>query len=75
MSARKHGIADADIRHAVKQAISIDDQDDDMKLYLGPARDASLLEVGTVRADWSREVAIHAMKMRSKYHSFLPHES
>ena len=33
-SARKHGIEDKDIKHAVKQAISIDDQNDDLRLYL-----------------------------------------
>jgi hypothetical protein len=39
-SARKHRIADEDIRHAVDNAMSIDDQDDDTRLYLGPARSA-----------------------------------
>lgn len=34
-SARKHDIADADIRHAVENAMSIDDRDDDTRLYLG----------------------------------------
>jgi hypothetical protein len=35
-SARKHGIADADIEHATRHALAIDDQDDDTRLYLGP---------------------------------------
>jgi hypothetical protein len=45
-SARKHGIADDDIEHAVTHAMAIDDIDD-TRLYLGPARNAALLEVVT----------------------------
>jgi hypothetical protein len=74
-SARKHGIADADIRHAVKHAMSIDDQEDNLRLYLGPGRDATLLEVATVVRGGRRvEMVIHAMTMRAKYRSFLPGE-
>jgi len=36
-SPRKHGIADEDIEHAVENAMSIDEQDHDTRLYLGPA--------------------------------------
>jgi hypothetical protein len=36
-SARKHGIADEDIEHAMRHALAIDDQADDTRLYLGPA--------------------------------------
>jgi hypothetical protein len=35
-AALKHGIAAEDIEHAVQQAMTIDDQDDDTRLYLGP---------------------------------------
>jgi GNAT superfamily N-acetyltransferase len=73
-SARKHGIADADIEHAVKHAMSIDDQDDDLRLYLGPARDAGLIEVATVVRSNRVEVVVHAMKMRPKYRRFLSGE-
>jgi hypothetical protein len=71
-SARKHGIADADIEHATANAMSIDDQKDDTRLYLGPGRDADLLEVLTIVRDDGSELAIHAMKMRSKYRRLLP---
>ena len=71
-SARKHGIADADIEHAMGQALAIDDQDDDTRLYLGPARSADLLEVVTIVRDDGSELAIHAMKMRPKYRRMLP---
>ncbi|MGA8804749.1 MAG: hypothetical protein WA701_00845 [Solirubrobacterales bacterium] len=71
-SARKHGIADADIEHATANAMSIDSQEDDTRLYLGPSRDADLLEVLTIVRDDGSELAIHAMKMRPKYRRLLP---
>ena len=71
-SARKHGIADEDIKHATANAMSIDDQEDDTRLYLGPARDADLLEVVTIVRDDGSELAIHAMRMRPKYRRLLP---
>jgi hypothetical protein len=33
-SARRHGVADEGIRHAVANAMAVDDQDDDTRLYL-----------------------------------------
>ncbi|HEX5929866.1 MAG TPA: hypothetical protein VFY48_10780 [Solirubrobacterales bacterium] len=71
-SARKHGLADADIKHAVEHAMSIDDQEDDLRLYLGPGRNAALLEVVTVARSGRNEMAIHAMTMRARYRLFLP---
>jgi hypothetical protein len=73
-SARRHGIADEDIEHAVTNAMAIDDQDDDTRLYLGPARNADMLEVVTIVRDDGSELAIHAMKMRPKYRRLLPGE-
>jgi GNAT superfamily N-acetyltransferase len=73
-SARKHGIADDDIGHAVDHAMSIDDRQNDTRLYLGPARNADLLEVATIHYVGRTEVAIHAMKMRSKYKKLLSGE-
>jgi hypothetical protein len=71
-SARKHDIADEDIEHAMRHALAIDDQDDDTRLYLGPARSADPLEVVTIVRDDGSEVVIHAMKMRPKYRRLLP---
>ena len=71
-SARKHGVADEDIEHATKLAMAIENQDDDTRLYLGPSRSAELLEVVTIVRDDGSELAIHAMKMRSKYKPLLP---
>jgi hypothetical protein len=73
-SARRHGIADEDIHPAVTNAMAIDDQDDDTRLYLGPARNADLFEVVTIVRDDGTELAIHAMKMRPKYRRLLPAE-
>lgn len=71
-SARKHGIADEDIQHSTAHAMVIEDQDDDTRLYLGPARSADLLEVVTIVRDDGSELAVHAMKMRPRYQRLLP---
>jgi hypothetical protein len=71
-SARRYGVADADIAHATGNAMVIEDQDDDTRLYLGPARDAALLEIITIVRDDQSELVIHAMAMRSKYQGLLP---
>ena len=72
LAAKRHGIADEDIEHAVANAMAIDDQEDDTRLYLGPARSAELLEVVTIVRDDDSELVIHAMKMRAKYRRLLP---
>lgn len=54
--------------------MSIDDRDDDTRLYLGPARNAELLEVVTIVREDDSELAIHAMKMRPGYLPLLPGE-
>jgi hypothetical protein len=70
-SARKHGIADEDIEHAVAHAMAIDDTQDDACLYIGPARNAALLEVVTIPTLEGPELAIHATHMRPKYRDLL----
>jgi hypothetical protein len=71
-SARRHGIADEDIEHAVAHAMEIDDQEDDTRLYLGPARNTDLLEVVAIVRDDGSDLVIHAMRMRPKYRRLLP---
>ena len=73
-SARKHGISDTDIKHVVDNAMTAYDQEDDLRLYLGAASNADLIEVVTVVRGSGREMAVHAMKMRRKYRRFLPGE-
>jgi hypothetical protein len=71
-SARKHGIADEDIEHATAHAMTIEDQDDDTRFYLGPSRSADLLEIVTIVRDDGSELAIHALRMRANYERLLP---
>ena len=54
--------------------MSIDDQEDSLRLYLGPTRSGVLLEVVTVNRIDGHELVIHAMPMRPKYRSLLPGE-
>lgn len=70
-SARKHGIADEDILHAIDQALAAGEQDDGKVLYLGPDRAGNLLEVVAVARDDGSEIVIHTMRMRSRYEPFL----
>ena len=70
-SARRHGIADEDILHAVEHALAVGEQDDGKVLYLGPDRAGNVLEVVSVAREDGSEVVIHAMRMRAKYEPFL----
>ncbi len=70
-AARRHGIADEDIEHAVTNAMVIEAQADETTLYLGPARSADLLEIVTVTREGDAELAIHAMRMRPRYERLL----
>jgi len=70
-SARKHGVDDADIRHAVEHALVAAEDDDGKVLYLGPDRAGNMLEVVTVTRTDDTEVAIHAMRMRRSYEPLL----
>jgi hypothetical protein len=71
-SAGRHGIPRDDIEHAVRNAVAFDDQEDSVRVYLGPARDATLLEVAAIVRPDGSELVIHAMRMRPKYARLLP---
>jgi hypothetical protein len=73
-SARRHGIADEDIQHAIANAMVIEDHDDGTRLHLGASIAGALLEVVTIVRDDGTGLAIHAMPMRSKYRRLLPGE-
>ncbi|MGH9032946.1 MAG: hypothetical protein ACRDZV_12540 [Acidimicrobiia bacterium] len=70
-SARKHGIPDDEIVHAIEHAVAVGEQADGKVLYLGPDRAGNLLEVVSVVRDDESEIVIHAMRMRAKYEPFL----
>jgi hypothetical protein len=69
-TARKHGIADEDMSHAVRNPIAQWQLDDDLAMRVGPARDRDLLEVGVLGIDTDDPVIVHAMRARPQY---LPH--
>jgi hypothetical protein len=74
-SARKHGVADADMRHAVDYyGYAGEESSDDglvKVLYLGPDRAGNMLEVVVIERQDGHEIIIHAMKMRQKYDRLL----
>lgn len=72
-SARRHGIRDEDIRHALRNIIAVADdiEDDDVTLFLGPDRGVNLLEIGVLATE-DGPLIIHAMTART--HRFGPPE-
>ena len=64
--ARRHGIADEDMLHAVRNAIATEDLDDGFTMFIGPATDAILVEVGVVDGE-DGPVIVHAMVARRRY--------
>ncbi len=66
-SAHRHGVAEADMLHALRFAVAHVRQDDDMVMFIGPDRAGNLIEVGVVT--WHGILAIvHAMSpAREKY--------
>lgn len=76
-AARKHGIADDDIRHAVEQALAgyaLEQGDGEPRrtLLLGPDRAGNLPEIVVLELDDGDRIAIHAMRMRPNYADLLP---
>lgn len=76
-SARKHGIRDADVRHAATRflvAYPLTDGDEGpcRELRLGPDLAGNLLEIVVLLLDDGRELVIHAMRMRPRYRELLP---
>jgi len=66
-SARRHKIADEDMRHAYRNTIWMWERDDGVVMHTGPARNADLLEIGVVTSTEGIVAIIHAMRARSKY--------
>ena len=64
-SARKHGITDADIWHAIRNTIRAVPQGDDRMFYIGVDRNSRLLELVVLIDD--EPAVIHAMPLRRKY--------
>lgn len=72
-SARKHGVLDEDIEHAVRWALRrIFQADNPVRvLFIGASRNGTLLEIVVLAPGTEDEVAIHAMPLRQKFYRFL----
>jgi hypothetical protein len=72
-SARRHGVADEDIVHAIDNALAIEDagQDPERWLVIGPDHAANLLELVVLITRQGRQLVIHAMAMRPHYERLI----
>lgn len=72
-SARKHGVADPDILHAIDHALALEDagEDPDRWLLIGPDTGGRLLEVVIMITAECSQLVIHAMPMRDRYRRLL----
>ncbi|MGH9271821.1 MAG: hypothetical protein ACRDZ2_11160 [Ilumatobacteraceae bacterium] len=72
-SARRHGIADDDMLHAIDHSMVVDDLGEapDRWLVIGPDRAANLLEVIVLVIAEGDEMIIHAMPLRAMYYRLL----
>lgn len=71
-SARKHGITEADMLHAVRHPLARLDLGDDAWMLLGPDTTGRLLEVGVGGASGDEPRIFHAMPLRPKFYRYLP---
>lgn len=69
--ARKHGVPDEHIDHAIRNAMRLVRLEEDLTMLIGPAPDGALLEVGVLDLDGGDPVAIHAMPLRAKFRRLL----
>ena len=67
-SARRHGVSDEDMQHALRNPVQTFLVAEGMTMVIGPGRAGRLIEVGVVE---SREdpglVIVHAMPARQKF--------
>lgn len=61
-SARKHGVADEDMLHALRNPVHVFELDDGLTLVTGPDRAGSLTEVGFVVAVDGVVVIVNALR-------------
>ena len=72
-SARRHGIADHDMLHAIDHSLMVDDlgEDPDRWLVIGPDQASNLLELVVLVTAEGDELIIHAMPLRAVYRKLL----
>jgi hypothetical protein len=77
-SARKHGVTDRQILHALDHARLVADLQDDTSpartLVLGYDPAGNMLELIVLHFDDGRDMVIHVMPMRRQYEYLLPPE-
>ncbi len=71
-SARKHGIPDDDIRHAIDNAMATITRPEqpDFTMLIGPDTTTRILEIGVIETE-DQDYVIHAMEARKKYITML----
>jgi hypothetical protein len=69
--ARKHGISDEDVWHAIRNMMRTVSETDDLIMVIGPARSGMPLEIGILGPDSDDPVVLHAMWLRPKFQRFL----
>lgn len=70
-SARKHGVTDNDMFHALRLPLRMVRQGDDRVLYIGADAGGRLLEIVVLDPECDEPVIIHAMPLRPKFYRFL----
>lgn len=69
-TARKHGVVDEDIEHALRNAVFDypDQGDHELTMAIGPARNGvTMLEIGYLATADGQLIVVHAMRARRKY--------
>ena len=65
-SAYKHGIKQSDILHAYRNFIEVRAHAKDGLVYVGPAQNGNLLELGIVKIE-NEWIIVHAMRLRKGF--------
>ena len=65
-TAYRHGITQSNILHAYRNFIEVRAHAKDGLVYVGPAEDGTLLELGIVRIE-QEWVIVHAMRLRKGF--------
>lgn len=66
-SARKHGIEDSAMLHALEHPFRIFDLEEEFTMVIGADHAGNLLEIGVVESDNAEQVIVHAMLARRKF--------
>lgn len=62
--ARKHGVSDQDVWHAVRYAVRLVAMDEDLTMIIGSAGDGAMVEIGVCSA-WREMIRLPSMLCRS----------